>query len=606
MRKLFTLAIITCLFFITSCQSDVKNELPDKLLMERLLKEKPDSLALLLEDRDPLLMSDADKADYAVWLIQAHNKKRRSLINDTLIHFAVDYYKKIDSPKLLNAYFLAAEQSNWASIDPAEQIQILEEAIHIADQKRDTLIVQRVCSRIMFLYDLSGEKVKLKELIPIIKKYESPKYDPVANLNLIRVFSLLSQFDSIIKYAPNAIKVAREQNPSGEELFHMSREYVEALNSVGQNRKALEVLREIKSNANELKLNYIGTWIAMGEMDSARVYIDSVQALVDKYRYIAPEETNVLELCLLIMKIVINTKEGKEYSNRDLGTLPDNAMKYTKQMMRNDRERQFMENKLIEDNYMLAIEKARLRQVFLWSGIVILLIIGLLITIYQRKLLKKERSMQKTKEQLRLHTIQLSENASIIDKNEELIKTLYSQIDENEDVRQEIDILTKENNALKEKNEILHSDIKKYSQDTGQNQDLDAYEKLAEQNNKLQERERFLTVQLIRHTEELNKLSRTPRYIDEMQWPEVVHAVNQLFDGFSYRLHADFPLLTEDDIRYCCLLKLRLSTSVIAILTGISPSSVTKRKQRIKDKMNQQRPEEIKKEQPIEINIWNY
>lgn len=605
MRKLAILAVITCLFFITSCQYDVKNELPDKLLMERLLKEKPDSLALLLEDRDPLLMSDEDKADYAVWLIQAHSKQRRSLINDTLIHFAVDYYKNIDSPKLLNAYFLAAEQSNWASIDPAEQIQILEEALHVAVEKRDTYIIQQVCVRLMHLYDTSKEKEKLEDLIPVIKKHERMKDDPVANLNLMRVFSLLSQSDSIIKYAPNAIKVAQEKNASDEE-FYIKKEYVEALNSVGQNRKALEVLRGIKRNANELKFNYIGTWIAMGEVDSARMYIDSLQTLVDKYRYKAPEETNIIELCLLIMKTVINTKEGKNYSNRDLGILPDKVMKYTKQMMRNDRERQFMESKLIEHNYTLAIEKARLHQVFLWSGIVALVIIGLIITIYQRKLLKKERSMQKTKEQLRLHTIQLSENASIIDKNEELIKTLYSQIDDNEDVRQEIDILTKENNTLKEKNEILHSDIKKYSHSTEQDQDLDAYEKLAEQNNKLQERERYLTVQLIRHTEELNKLSRSPRYIDDMQWPEVIHAVNQLFDGFSYRLHADFPLLTEEDIRYCCLLKLRLSTSIIAILTGISPSSVTKRKQRIKDKMNQQRPEEIKKEQPIEINIWNY
>lgn len=605
MRKFITLTIICCLLFIIGCQSDAKNELPDKLLMERLLKEKPDSLSLLLEDMDPLLLSDADKADYAVWLIQAHNKQRRSLINDTLIHFAVDYYKKIDSPDLLKTYLLAGEQSKWAAIDPSEQIQILEEALHVAEQKRDTLIVQQVCSRLMHLYDPSKEKEKLEKLIPVIKKHERMKDDHAVNLNLIQVFSLLSQPDSIVKYAPNAIKAAKEQNANNEE-YYMTRGYVEALNSVGQNRKALEVLRGIKRDANELKLNYIGTWIAMGEMDSARMYIASFQTLVDKYKYKAPEETNILELCLLVMKTAINIKEGKNYSNRDMGTVPDNVMKYTKIMMRNDRERQFMESKLIEDNYTLAIEKARLHQIFLWGGIIVLFIIGLIITVYQRKLLKKERSVQKVKDQLRHHTIKLSENASIIDKNEELIKTLYSQIDENEDARQEIEILTKENNTLKEKNEILHGDIKKYSQSIGQNQDLDAYEKLAEHNNKLQERERFLTVQLIQHTEELSKLSRSPRYIDEMQWAEVIHAVNQLFDGFSYRLHTDFPLLTEEDIRYCCLLKLRLSTSVIAILTGISPSSVTKRKQRIKDKMNQQRPDEINKEQPIEIYIWNY
>jgi len=32
----------------------------------------------------------------------------------------------------------------------------------------------------------------------------------------------------------------------------------------------------------------------------------------------------------------------------------------------------------------------------------------------------------------------------------------------------------------------------------------------------------------------------------------------------------------------------------------------TKRKQRIKEKMNQQRPAEVRKEQPIEIYLWSY
>jgi len=71
-------------------------------------------------------------------------------------------------------------------------------------------------------------------------------------------------------------------------------------------------------------------------------------------------------------------------------------------------------------------------------------------------------------------------------------------------------------------------------------------------------------------------------------------------------LGIDFPSLTEEDIQYCCLIKLRLSTSVISTLTAVSPSSVTKRKQRIKEKMNQQRPADVRKEQPLEIYMWSY
>jgi len=153
----------------------------------------------------------------------------------------------------------------------------------------------------------------------------------------------------------------------------------------------------------------------------------------------------------------------------------------------------------------------------------------------------------------------------------------------------------------------LQKDMEQYSKLMGQNDssDFDIFEKLAEENAKLQERERFLTAQLIARTEVLDKLGKRPRYIEKSQWPEIIHAVNQLFDGYSYRLHINFPALTEEDIFYCCLFKLRLSTSVIGLLMAISPSSVTKRKQRIKEKMIQQYPNKTHSEKLLEIYSWN-
>ena len=219
-----------------------------------------------------------------------------------------------------------------------------------------------------------------------------------------------------------------------------------------------------------------------------------------------------------------------------------------------------------------------------------------------KKIIEQRRSVQNAKEQLRLHTIQLTENEAVIRKNEELINSLSAHSDENDDLKQEIAQLNEENETLKEKNKTLQTNIAQASQSISEKDtDVEAYEKLAEQNAKLQERERFLTARLIGQTEILDKLSKKPRYIEKLQQPEIINAVNQLFDGYSYQLHIDFPLLTEEDIFYCCLFKLRLSTSVIGILMGISPSSVTKRRQRIKEKMNRQ----PLAENSSEIYSWN-
>lgn len=389
--------------------------------------------------------------------------------------------------------------------------------------------------------------------------------------------------------------------------YYLTRQYVEALNMLGKSKEALSVLHRTESDipiGNELKLNYINTYINMHEYDSAKAYINDFQSIIKKYRFRSPEEVHVVNLTLQMFQSVIEAKEGKPFNVHNLAGI-DDILKYNRNMVKVDRERQFAQNKLIKENLTLDIERGKLRQRFLWLAILVLITIAAIIYIYQRKLLKKERSVQQAKEQLHRHTIQLAENEATITRNDELIRSLSTQVSENEDLKEEVDLLIGENEKLRQKNKLLHEDIGLYSRSINKKeQELYSSEKLTEENARLQERERFLTAQLIAHTETLDSLGKKPRYIEESKWPEIIHAVNQLFDGFSYRLHTDYPSLTEEDIRYACLIKLRLSTSVIALLMGISPSSVTKRKQRIKEKMNLQRPDEIRKEQPLEIYLW--
>jgi len=356
----------------------------------------------------------------------------------------------------------------------------------------------------------------------------------------------------------------------------------------------------------ELDLNFITTFINMDQLDSAQFYIDRLNSFIHSIN-IVNEETDMIGMIIKSFQMVIDAKKGRPIGLTQIGTSGDNIMTRARHAIRIDRERQFVQNKLIQDNLKSDIEKGQLRQRFLWAGIIVLFLVTIMVYVFQRKLLRKERSVQQAKEQLQLHLLQLSENESIIRKNEELILTLSSQLDESDELKDEIVQISTENEALKKRNETLQKDIQHFSQSIQQkDKEMLTYEKLSEQNIRLQERERFLTSQLITHIDILNHLRIKPRYIDEPQWPGIIHAVNQLYDNFTLRLHTDYPGLTEEDIRYCCLIKLHLSTSVIAILTAISPSSVTKRKQRIKEKMNQQRPEEVQKEQPLEIYMWGY
>jgi len=361
---------------------------------------------------------------------------------------------------------------------------------------------------------------------------------------------------------------------------------------------------------NEIKLNYIMAWTNWGKLDSAQVYINSFQSFLDEMKNELNAgnliELDNLKLVLAALQEVIRAKEGKLLMINKIATSGNDIVYKVRNQMKIDKEQQLIQTRLIRNNLMLDIEHGKLKQRFLWAGIILLLAVAVIIFIYQRKLLNKERSVREAKEQLRLHTLQLTENESAIRKNEELISSLSAQLDESGELNREIAQLNEENDALKEKNKTLQKDMERYAKEADKkDSDFDVFEKLAEENAKLQERERFLTAQLIARTEVLDRLSKKPRYIEKFQWDEIIHAVNQLFDGYSYRLHVNFPALTEEDIFYCCLFKLRLSTSVIGTLMGISPSSVTKRKQRVKEKMMQQYPDETHSEKLLEIYSWN-
>ena len=614
MRFPVSLILIFCALFFASCRSSVEQQMPDEEAMARMLQENPDSLAYLLEEKiDPLLLSDSLKADYGRWLTNTHSWQGRSLMNDTLIHFSLDYYKKTDSEHLLEAYMLAARQIDWDGTHVSQREQIMKEALHVAQAKSDTATILNIAAGLSYLYKAPEDEEKINELININKKYAGEQWSVFVYYINKNLYTLLGQNDSVLFYVSKGAELAREQNNRYE--IELTREYARRLSFSRQGENALKILKEFENRmpalGTQIMYDYIITWINLGKLDSAQVYIDAMHSIISEYKnrgnYTHNIEIDIVDLTMNVFQSIIDTKKGELLLFEDIGKAIDNIHNTSKDKAKNDRELQLVHSKLVVDNLNLEIERTNLRQRFLWAGIGVLFVIALIVFFYQRKLLRKERSVQQIKEQLRLHSLQLSENELLISKNEEIINDLSLQIDEGGELKQEINQLTGENETLRQKNISLQNDIEQYSKSIGKkNREMAVYDKLVEQKARLQEREQFLTAKLIASTPLLDRLSKKPRYIDIMEWPEIVHAVNQLHDGFTYRLGIDFPSLTEEDIQYCCLIKLRLSTSVISTLTAVSPSSVTKRKQRIKEKMNQQRPADVRKEQPLEIYMWSY
>lgn len=74
-------------------------------------------------------------------------------------------------------------------------------------------------------------------------------------------------------------------------------------------------------------------------------------------------------------------------------------------------------------------------------------------------------------------------------------------------------------------------------------------------------------------------------HLSDDDWNIITGNTDACFDMFTARLKKLCPQLTEDDIRFCCLVKMELSMSTLSEIYHIAKASISRRKMRLKEKM---------------------
>lgn len=74
-------------------------------------------------------------------------------------------------------------------------------------------------------------------------------------------------------------------------------------------------------------------------------------------------------------------------------------------------------------------------------------------------------------------------------------------------------------------------------------------------------------------------------HLTDDDWNIIVSNADACFNGFSNRLREYCPLLTDDDIRFCCLVKMELPMSSLSEIYHIAKASISRKKMRLKEKM---------------------
>ncbi len=75
--------------------------------------------------------------------------------------------------------------------------------------------------------------------------------------------------------------------------------------------------------------------------------------------------------------------------------------------------------------------------------------------------------------------------------------------------------------------------------------------------------------------------------LNEKSWQLIEENTNLVLPRFTHRLRKNHSSLSDEDVRFCCLVVMKVPNPVIANIYGISPSSVAVRKQRMKRKLEE-------------------
>lgn len=611
----FIVILFTLLSLFSCVHRQSETILPELVRAKSLMYDHPDS-ALALLDSMPVPPS-SNSLQYATWCLlitQAQDKNYVAHTSDSLINVAYQYFMKQNDMerKALTLNYKGRVNEDLGQIEEATNYFLAaRDAIRQTSDYRLGFLVHSNLGHIYAYRGLYEEAMlAFREANQCALQSNDSNYISLSFSYIGRVYGATADWENSVSSYKQAIEVA-EQGKEKKALSGALSELAAIYRKMAKYDLALICSKKAKKmkeemNSPDIYQTYLGlgnTYQLTEQYDSATYYLkkalqtDRIYTLQSTYQ----------ALCFLNEKQG-NYKEALAYNNQFL-ICQDSINKLGRSQDISEIQARYDHEKLINVNNRLTIERDRSVKYGLIVSIFFVCLLALLIYLYQRKLMQKRETIEKNKEELRLRNIKLRKNEAVISRNNARIAELIEQREASsnlqihiEEQSAEIEQIKKQNNELQHENNKLQDRISEDIQLVQQkNSEMEAYNVLSEQNAKLRDREVFLCTQLTKRMDELNKLRTSPRYIEPERWEEVIEAVNFLHDKYTHRLCSRFTSLSDSDLQICCLVKLRLSNTTIATLAGISPGSVTKRKQRLKDRFNEELGE-----LPIEgsLDIW--
>lgn len=616
------LPLLLLLFaIIASCgRSTGHSSFPLSDAIDSIKFENPRAMARLLDS----VGMPTDKRQCALWCYAYVKTKGKQgiLQSDTLIDIACNYFMQQGTPR---EQWYVIQAKGDICFDRQEKDKAIEcylRAYDLAVELKDTSRLLQTLHNIGTVYIYYGEYKSraaeyYKQCLDLATVSRDTAYLGVANLCMGRLYlrnflgsPLYTDWEEGVRYYREAIRYCKLSNQEWAGAAALG-ELASLYNRHNKPHESLVCLQESApvhfrlrpDHLPSLYLGFMKTYLNIGNIDSATVYANKVLAQVDK-----PSTRGEVYVSLYNYYL-----EKKEYDrcvfyNDSIHYYNDLSIAESLSLKIAETEQKYNQQKVLNEKNLLQIEKDRNLLIALLVLSFLLILIAALIYFYQRLLRRRER-------ELRRNTLRLRENEWQIHRNEERVAQLQLQIEENQQLQEhwdeqqaQLDELQQVSKTLRSENRTLQADIHRASTTLQKREERlgELIDRLSNENRHLEEREQFLCQQVVLRTDVLQAIQHSPRYMDEPTWVEVRQALDVLFDGFTCRLGETIPALTEGELQIACLIKLHLSVSDMGILLGISPASVSQRKQRLKARILQVPGMSANEVLSLDSWVWNF
>lgn len=519
--------VLLCLLS-TACRRPV----PQLDAAERMIRKHPDSaLTMLAEIGSPQKLNARDYARYALLCAKARYKLKENMLADTLSDIAVTYFRqhRADSSYAYDAFYLAGQIARMRK-EPAKAMDCFLEARKMLASNGDPekhYVIETWIGVLAGEQGLYEEKIRqARKALRYADLLNSPDYRSISLGDIAHGFLALNQPDSVERYAEEGLRIA-EKTGNRRNITQKLALLNQILLEKGDYRRALEF------NARAQQIADTAYKYAF-YMDRANI-LNQIGAYDSAFYYLARShfspEPQKLQNRALRQHYLAAAHAGKRqydsayYHEVRFAELQDSVFDQIHTADVYEAEQLWKYNSLREENLVLRAQKLQRERwnyrLLLWSGAVLLLIGSCYFFTWRRdkmRLILQQRKIIRQHELLERRT-----------REKQLADRALTEMQRKE-----------------------------------------------EQLRTLFFKQMSLPAILPRQGQH-----RPIRLTDE-DWRIIFGHADAVFDNFTARLRKRFPALNEDDLRFCCMVKMQLTQSEIAGIVCLEKDSVKKRIKRIR------------------------